>query len=192
MHRSGCVAATIIADPDGMPHARHDRAYIYLVMKRQVPATTKLRPAPSPWVRPWRRRVGGALMVGACFALPVAVPQLYLFEWNWSLPGSLELGAILSMLPAAALVALLAPLVSYRRRDGLTMFVPLAGIRVAWIMGTRLGQLPHRNWPTREELIPAQSRQVARIAIAANRYRLWRGSGEQANASASTTAAGET
>jgi hypothetical protein len=113
-------------------------------------------------------------MVAACFALPVAVPQLPQLEWHWPLPGSLGLGALLSMLPGAALVALLAPLVTYRRRDALTMFAPLAGIRVAWIIGTRLAQLPHRNWPTREGLIPVQGRQAARIAIAVNRYRLWR------------------
>jgi hypothetical protein len=113
-------------------------------------------------------------MVVVCFALPVAVPQLYQFEWHWPLPGSLDLGAILSLLPGATLVVLLAPLVSYRRRDALTIFVPLAGIQVAWTIGTRLGQLPNRNWPTRESLVPVQGRRAARIAMAVNRYRLWR------------------
>jgi hypothetical protein len=111
-------------------------------------------------------------MVGACFALWLAVPP---FEWHWPLPGALDLGAILGLLPAAVLVAVLAPLVSYRRRDALTMlFCPPAGIRIAWIIGTRLGQLPHRNWPARKDAIPIQGRQAARIAIAVNRYRLWR------------------
>lgn len=143
-------------------------------MRRQAPATAKPRPTPSPQARAWRRRAGGVLMVSACFMLPVAVPQLSQLEWHWSLPGSLDLGAILSMFPGAVLTALLGPLVSYRRRDALTIFVPLAGIRVAWIIGTRLGQLPHRNWPSREGLIPVQGRLTSRIVVAANRYRLWR------------------
>lgn len=111
-------------------------------------------------------------MIGACFALWLAVPP---FEWHWPLPGSLDLGAILGQLPGAVLVALLAPFVSYRRRDALTMlFFPPAGIRIAWIIGTRLGQLPERDWPTRKDTLPVQGRQAARIAIAVNRYRLWR------------------
>ncbi len=114
-------------------------------------------------------------MVAACFALPFAVPELPQLEWHWSLPGSLDLGEILSMLPGAGLVALLAPMVSYRRRDALTvLFIPPAGIRIAWIIGTRLVQLPHRNWPTREGITPVQGRQAARIATGANQYRLWR------------------
>jgi hypothetical protein len=41
-------------------------------------------------------------MVGTCVALPVAMPQLPQLEWNWPLPGSLELGAVLSMLPRSS------------------------------------------------------------------------------------------
>ena len=111
-------------------------------------------------------------MVGACFALWLTVPP---FEWHWPLPGALDLGAILGLVPGAVLVAVLGPLVSYRRRDALTMlFFPPAGIRIAWIIGTRLGQLPHRNWPARTDALPLQGRQAARIAQAVNRYRLWR------------------
>ena len=113
-------------------------------------------------------------MVGVCVA-PVLIPGLPGLEWNWPLPGSLELGAILTVLPGAALVALLAPLVSYRRRDALTVifFLP-AGLRIAWIVGTRLAQLPYCNWPAREDVIPLQGRRYAWIALAANRYSLWR------------------
>jgi hypothetical protein len=113
-------------------------------------------------------------MVGVC-AAPMLIPGLPELEWNWPLPGSVEIGAILAVLPGAALVALLAPLVSYRRRDALTVifFLP-AGLRTAWIVGTRLAQLPYRNWPAREDVIPLHGRRYAWIALAANRYSLWR------------------
>jgi hypothetical protein len=119
-------------------------------------------------------RAGGALMVGVCLA-PILIPGLPELTWNWPLPGTVEVGAILTVLPAAALVALLAPLVSYRRRDALTVifFFP-AGLRTAWIIGTRLARLPYRNWPAREDVIPLPGRHYAWIAIASNRYHLWR------------------
>jgi len=109
-------------------------------------------------------------MVGACFA-PILIPGLPELQWNWPLPGTVELGAILIALPGAALVALLAALVSYRRRDALNViFFPPAGIRFAWIIGTRLAQLPHRNWPARGDAILLKGRRYAWIALAANRY----------------------
>jgi hypothetical protein len=113
-------------------------------------------------------------MVAVCFALPLAVPQLYVARWHWFGSVWFDYGVPLSLLPGVVAVGVFAPLVSYRRRDALTIFVPLAGIRVAWVIGTRLGQLPHRHWPTRESLVPEPSRQAIRIAKALNRYRLWR------------------
>ncbi len=68
----------------------------------------------------------------------------------------------------------LAPRVAYRRRDALALLFPPGGIRIAWIVGTRLGQLPHRDWPARTDGIELQGRQATRIAAAVNRYRLWR------------------
>jgi hypothetical protein len=56
------------------------------------------------------------------------------------------------------LIALLAPLVSYRRRDALTMLVPPSGIRVAWRAGTRLAQLPRRDWPALSDEIMLSGR----------------------------------
>jgi hypothetical protein len=136
--------------------------------------------------------VGGALMVGACFA-PILIPGLPELQWNWPLPGTVELGAILIALPGAALVALLAPLVSYRRRDALTMiFFPPVGVRFAWIIGTRLAQLPHRNWPARGDAIPLQGRHYAWIALAANRYALWRQSRAERGPSVGSTPTGDT
>jgi hypothetical protein len=49
-------------------------------------------------------RAGGVLMVGACLA-PVLVQRLPGLEWNWPLPGSVDLGAILAALPGVALLA---------------------------------------------------------------------------------------
>jgi len=118
-------------------------------------------------------RIGGALMVGACLA-PVLIPGLPELEWNWPLPGTVQLGAILAALPGAVLVALLAPLVSYRRRDALTVIFFPVGLRIAWIIGTRLAQLPYRNWPAREDAIPLHGRHYAWIALAGYRYSRWR------------------
>jgi len=119
-------------------------------------------------------RIGGLLMAGACVA-PVLIPGLPGLEWNWPLPGSVDLGAILIALPGAALVAVLAPGAAYRRRDALSViFFPPAGLRIAWIIGTRLAQLPYRTWPARQDVIPVHDRHYAWIALAGNRYNLWR------------------
>ena len=113
-------------------------------------------------------------MIAASYGLPAALPQLPQLEWHWWLPGAFRYGEPLSLLPGVVLIALVAPLVSYRRRDALTMFFPLRGIRVAWIIGTRLGQLPHRDWPARANQVLVQGRQAARIAAAVDSYRRWR------------------
>jgi hypothetical protein len=72
------------------------------------------------------------------------------------------------------LVAVFAPEVAYRRRDALTLLVPLQGVFVAWVIGARLAQLPHRDWPVRTEGVELPGRQMARIVTAVNGYRLWR------------------
>jgi hypothetical protein len=72
------------------------------------------------------------------------------------------------------LVAVFAPEVAYRRRDALTLLVPFRGVCVAWVIGARLAQLPHRDWPVRTEGVELPGRQMARILTAVNGYRLWR------------------
>lgn len=52
-----------------------------------------------------------------------------------------DLGGFLSALPGVAAVALLAPLVGYRRRDALLMFIPVANLCLAWIIGSRAAHL---------------------------------------------------
>jgi hypothetical protein len=113
-------------------------------------------------------------MVGAAYGLPVALPQLPQMKWHWFGSVWFIYGEPLSLLPGVVLAASLAPLVAYRRRDALTLLFPLRGVRVAWIIGTRLGQLPQRDWPIRADAIPLQGRHAARLAAAVNSYRLWR------------------
>ena len=110
-------------------------------------------------------------MVGVVY-VPYLAAKLFPLDWRW--PGSVvfDYGELLSVLPGLVLIILLAPRVAYRRRDALTLLFPPGGIRLAWIIGTRLGQLPHRDWPSRTDGIPWQGRQAARIAAAVNRYRL--------------------
>jgi len=113
-------------------------------------------------------------MVGTAYG-PYLLAKVYELDWHWFGAVVFHYGEPLSLLPGVVLTALLAPRVAHRRRDALTLlFFPPAGIRVAWIIGTRLGQLPHRDWPERTNGIEFQGRQAARIAAAANRYRLWR------------------
>jgi hypothetical protein len=38
------------------------------------------------------------------------------------------------------------------------LLVPLRGIYLAWVIGSRVGQLPHRDWPARIGLIPVHDR----------------------------------
>lgn len=114
-------------------------------------------------------------MVGAAYGLPVALPQLYDLKWHWFGGVWFLFGEPLSFLPGVVLVALLAPRVAYRRRDALTMLFPLRGIGLAWIIGTRLSQLPQRDWPALADgMIPLQGRRAVRLAVAVNRYRRWR------------------
>jgi hypothetical protein len=97
-------------------------------------------------------------MVGAAYGLAIALPQLYSMRWHWFGSVWFVYGEPLSLLPGMVLAALLAPLVAYRRRDALALLIPLRGIYLAWIIGSRVGQLPHRDWPARKGLIPIQDR----------------------------------
>jgi hypothetical protein len=58
-----------------------------------------------------------------------------------------------------ALVALLAPLVSYRRRDVGLVLVPLWNLVVVWTIGSRIARLPHRDWPLRPDELDRQTTQ---------------------------------
>lgn len=123
--------------------------------------------------RPWRRRISGLLtvIVTCGGSLIPSVPA-----WTWHVAGSVhfDYGEPLILAPGAALMALLAPRVGYRRRDALTVFALLPGVRLAWIVGTRLGQLPYRDWTQRADAIPFPGRWERRATLlgaAVHRYR---------------------
>ena len=62
--------------------------------------------------------------------------------------GRFVYGGVLALLPGTVLIfGLLAPLVSYRRRDALFLLVPIWGVVVVWIIGSRIATLPERDWP---------------------------------------------
>jgi hypothetical protein len=173
--RPQLARAKAAADP--LPIVRLDataQSYSYSVTAgRGRPANTR---APMPVARTgtWRRRAAGTVMVCAAYGLPVAVTQLPQMSWHWFGSVWFVYGEPVSLLPGVVLVALLAPLVAYRRRDAVTLFFPLGGVRVAWIIGTRLGQLPHRTWPVRTDDIPLHGRRATRFAVAVRSHSLWR------------------
>jgi hypothetical protein len=100
----------------------------------------------------------------------------YVTEWTWHVFGSVhfDYGWPLGMAPGAALLALLAPRVGYRRRDALTALALIPGIRLAWIVGTRLSQLPYRDWTPRADAIPFPSRWERRAVLLGAAVHHWR------------------
>jgi hypothetical protein len=93
------------------------------------------------------RWLGGVSLVVVCFLPPVllavAAPSSAL-TWN-SGPWTFSYGGMLSALPGLASVLLLAPLVSYRRRDAFMMLIPGWNVYLAWLIGARAGELGARR-----------------------------------------------
>ncbi len=69
-----------------------------------------------------------------------------------------DYGQFLSFLPLFFLVGMLAPLVSYRRRDALLVLVPIWGLVVLWTIGSRLARLHDRDWPPRPDEVRTAAR----------------------------------
>jgi hypothetical protein len=84
-------------------------------------------------------------MTVVTFAAPGGTPLVGL-AWH-----GFFYGELLSLVPSMLLVALLAPLVSYRRRDGLILVIPVWNVVVVWRIGYRLAELSQRNWPLRPD-----------------------------------------
>ena len=151
-----------------------DRSYSCPVNGKRRPSATGLATSSGPRGGSWRQRVSGTL---ACVVVyvPWLAAKLFPLEWRWPGGFSLDYGGLLAALPGVVFIALPAPRVAYRRRDALLLLLlPPWGLRIGWVIGTRLVQLPHRDWPERTDTFPVHGRHAARIAAAAHSYRSWR------------------
>jgi len=115
-----------------------------------------LQPAPAPASAPpavsSTRRIL-SWITGHIFAAtlygPPLLPSLE-SAWHRSQTGQ-EIGFLIS----AGLIAWLAPMVSYRRRDWLFLFVPVWDLVVLYRIGSRLARVEARDWPQRpDEIAP--------------------------------------
>jgi len=91
---------------------------------------------------PW---LAALVMIFVTFAASFGSP-LYGLAWH-----GYHYGQPLSIVPSVLLIALLAPLVSYRRRDGLFLLVPVWNLVVVGRIGYRLSKLSQRDWPQRPD-----------------------------------------
>jgi hypothetical protein len=95
--------------------------------------------------------VGGAT-VTFIFSTMIADSPFRQLAW-----GHFVYGGPLAVLPGVLLIALLAPLVSYRRRDVLLLLVPLWNLVIIWTIGSRISRLPCRDWPLRPDEIDREA-----------------------------------
>jgi hypothetical protein len=101
--------------------------------------------------------VGGLTLIIVQFQLTAAA---YLF--NHVIIFGHDYGTTLASLPILFLVGLLAPVVSYRRRDALLVVVPIFNLILLWRIGARLARLPDRDWPQRPDEIARRQNSSAK------------------------------
>jgi hypothetical protein len=89
--------------------------------------------------------VGGLTVVLVSWQLVMYAKSVHL-TWH-----GYDYGEALSIVPLLLLIGLLAPLVSYRRRDALFLLVPIWNVVVAWRIGSRLTRIACRDWPHRPD-----------------------------------------
>jgi hypothetical protein len=90
----------------------------------------------------WSDWLCGAILLVVVYGPPITVSSLPArdkLHWHW---GSLhaDFGVVLATLPGLALLALVAPLVLYRRRDAFIGLLPWGWI-IVWKFGARLSVL---------------------------------------------------
>jgi len=110
-------------------------------------------PAP-PRPRSSRTRRVVSWVTGYVFAATlIAPPLLPSLDLAWH---HYEIGRLLTWLIAGGIVAWLAPMVSYRRRDWLFLLVPVWNVVVLHRIGSRLCRLDARDWPQRPDELTAK------------------------------------
>lgn len=82
------------------------------------------------------------------FTVSTMIADLPFRELAW---GHFVYGGLLAVVPSVLLIALLAPLASYRRRDVLLLLVPLWNLVMVWTIGSRISRLPYRDWALRPD-----------------------------------------
>jgi hypothetical protein len=115
-----------------------------------VSVSTASRPAETRAQKIWQF-LGGATVTFAFYTLAMGSPLRHL-AWD-----NFAYGGVLAGVPSVLLIALLAPLVSYRRRDVLLLLVPIWGLVVMWTIGSRIAMLPLRDWPLRPDEIDRET-----------------------------------
>jgi hypothetical protein len=91
----------------------------------------------------WPRWLGGVSLLVICFLPPVLLGVAASSNALMWTPGAwvVNYGGVLSALPGLAAAFLLAPLVSYRRRDALMLVIPGWNVYFAWLVGVRVAEL---------------------------------------------------
>jgi hypothetical protein len=101
-------------------------------------ARGQAQPHATKWV--WQF-IGGATIT---FIVSAMIAESPFRQLAW---GHFDYGGLLAVLPSVLLIALLAPLASYRRRDVLFLLVPLWNLVVVWTIGARIARLPYATGP---------------------------------------------
>jgi hypothetical protein len=102
--------------------------------------------------RKWVWQFVGGATVTFIFSTMIADSPFRQLAW-----GHFVYGGLLAVLPSVLLIALLAPLASYRRRDVLLLLVPLWNLVMVWTIGSRISRLPYRDWPLRPDEIDRET-----------------------------------
>jgi hypothetical protein len=98
--------------------------------------------------RKWVWQCVGGVTITFIFSAMIAYSPYRQLSWS-----HFAYGELLALAPSVLLIALLAPLVSYRRRDVLLVLVPLWNVVMIWTIGSRIARLPYRDWPLRPDEI---------------------------------------
>lgn len=78
---------------------------------------------------------------------------LLVYVVPWFIPGPARVLETVSLLQFVPVL----PHISFRKRDCLLLLVPFYGFGYAWRFGWRAALLPDRDWPPRDDEIPADS-----------------------------------